>query len=978
MEESLKKYISTYEITETILESPEGLLYKATDPASASSVLIKVYFPFLTWSEALLNEFFDRFSYLRFIEHDNLLPILDMGKHENVPYVVYPYLETRGLETGAFRQRNEKEILGAFYEIADALDFLHKQEILHGMLAAENILLDANEHPRLFDYGLTEILRKLLLENIEDGFHNLSITRVNSCSPEQIQGRSPTKQSDIYSFGILLFYGLVGRYPFESKLPAEIAAWHLAPGTMPITLPEKKLSRHAMRFIQKCIQVEPEKRFSSFADVARVLDRTRKGKGTRLSFRPRLKRIAPPAPRSRLWWYAVPAVMLLLGLASWMYARSSPPPAAPAATGTAAATATQSLLPTPTFTETSPPPTEEPPPDQAVAHRLAIEGQRPEVVSQVITADNIREVGELSRLGYGKPEHADLSPDGRYLAVATSAGVFIYDGSRLETWIDPKGWSTAVQFSADGASLAIGLKSGEIQLWDWANGVQTSTLAGHSGRITRILFSANGRFMYSASFDQHVLVWNQASGQVSQDILAHSEAVNDLAVSSDGRTLTTCSDDHLVRVWDLAAGTKLYEMPFSEKLLALALSPDDVYMAIGGDAGFIRQYNIRTRQLRTDPIPVGKRIWSLEYINSGSKLLAGIDGGKYEIYDSPQLHYAGVSLKFKIDPPYGPLVKIHGFDFTFNSFATSAGDENNLLTLRWNGEVNHDGARILDPIFDSQERLDFSDDGTVLAASGKEKMISVWNLEDNRVLYRAEARLPQGDPISPDGKEIVVETASIYRLITLGSGQNNKDFSTQISEGVVSYANQGNILIAGNLRQSKVWDYRTGFETYWDYHPENGCLITTSTNDEEILQVNSVAGVVAPWSEDTRRFCAKSFNYSSSISAVSTDIKTFVYRNSGGLVEAFDILNSKVLWKYPAEGKPESKVLALAITSDGSIVAIGNEKGELLLMDGQDGSLLATLTGNFGTVQAIEFSKDGTRIATAGSDGTIRIFAVIQ
>ena len=90
------------------------------------------------------------------------------------------------------------------------------------------------------------------------------------------------------------------------------------------------------------------------------------------------------------------------------------------------------------------------------------------------------------------------------------------------------------------------------------------------------------------------------------------------------------------------------------------------------------------------------------------------------------------------------------------------------------------------------------------------------------------------------------------------------------------------------------------------------------------------------------------------------------------------MLNNQWLWKYPAQGKPESKVLALAISSDGSIVAIGNDKGELLLLHGHDGSLLARLTGNFGTVQAIEFSNDGTKIATAGSDGTVRIFAVIQ
>jgi WD40 repeat protein len=93
-------------------------------------------------------------------------------------------------------------------------------------------------------------------------------------------------------------------------------------------------------------------------------------------------------------------------------------------------------------------------------------------------------------------------------------------------------------------------------------------------------------------------------------------------------------------------------------------------------------------------------------------------------------------------------------------------------------------------------------------------------------------------------------------------------------------------------------------------------------------------------------------------------------------VEGFDPVQNTVLWKYPPES--ENKVTALAVSSDGSIVAIGDDSGKLLLLDGKNGQLLAELKGNFGSVQAIEFSHDDMKIATAGSDGAVRIFSVVN
>ncbi len=238
--------------------------------------------------------------------------------------------------------------------------------------------------------------------------------------------------------------------------------------------------------------------------------------------------------------------------------------------------------------------------------------------------------------------------------------------------------------------------------------------------------------------------------------------------------------------------------------------------------------------------------------------------------------------------------------------------------------------------------------------------------------------LPQGDPISPDAKNVVVESGSIYKLIDLSNGTQHREYSEKIPGGVVSYANQGSVLISGNLRESKVWDFESSYETFFDSHPQNGCLVTLSANNQEILQVNSAAGLAPAWTDQAKAFCAKSFLYVNSIAAVSTNMQLLVYRNSNGLVEAFDPINKQILWKYPSDRKPDSQITALAVSSDGSIVAVGCLDGKLILLDGKDGRLLAEQTGNFGALQIIKFSSDDVKLATAGFDGAVRVFGVVK
>lgn len=989
MKETLPKSIDNYKIIETIHNAPDGILYKAADETSGSRVLIKTYFPLLKWSDDVLKEFFDRMDHLRFVEHDYLLPILDVGKHENRPYIVYPLDSFSFLGGYASRKISQKEGVELFSKIAESLDFLHKQEIIHGSLNVENILVDSERNPKVFDYGLTEVFRKLLMDNMEDGFSNLSVSDVRCTSPEQILGKSLNRSSDIYAFGMILYFSVFGKFLFDGSSAPEVAVGHISEGVVYPEAPDSRnVSKAMIRFIQKCIQVNPEDRFENFVEVQQVLGRIMKGWPIHIPHKKRFVFVPPRKIKNRQPNLLLGLVLFFATFFLWYFFKDGLTGRADDIQAPATVIVNQQPLQTTVVTTQLPSvdvPSVEAQPSQgsdtiiqplttSAIFKPAFGNETPRQPTEKITIFNVGQIDEYLRLGYGKPEDVDISSDPNVFALATSAGVFIYNQNQLSTWVDTRGWATSVEFSPDDSTLAIGLDSGEIQLWDWQNDAKVATLTGHSAKVSRILFSNNGLFLYSASADQRIKVWNLNSQGIIHDIVAHSNPVNDIAVSSDGRILVSCSDDQLIRFWDVASGTKLFELKVSGKVEAVAFSPDDIYFAAGGETGYIRQWDVKTLKLRTDPIPVKSRVWSLEYIAEGSRLLAGIDNGEFMTYSATQLSYDGISLNFEINPMPSSLKKIFGTDFKFDSYTASDGSGNGQVSIRWDGKVSRQGTEILGAVYDNLDRLDISSDGMVLAASGPRGITSVWQIVKNRMLYQGAVRLPNGDPIAPDSSSIIVETPANYLSVRLDNAAPLNTYSGLISDGVVSFADEGSILVSGSANQSRVWDYSSSLETFYIAYSTNGCRFTLSDNNGEFLQVSSAVGVFQTLDEEVKTICAKSSQYRNSLPAIAANNKLMIYRGTNGLIEGIDPVLNQLLWTY----KPENVVTVMSVSPDGSFAVLGTGAGVLLFIDGRTGESIAEIEGNFGAVQAIEFSEDGTKIATVGSDGVARLFGIVE
>src|SRR5712691_1687091 len=140
------------------------------------------------------------------LEHPNILPIYAFGQEEDTLYIVMRYMAAGSLKDLLKQEPLSPERVATLMEpLAGALDLAHQHQIIHRDIKAANILLDAQLHPYLADFGLSMTKGD---RNSESGVGTLDYM-----SPEQMMGDPLDQRSDLYAFGILMYELLVGHLP---------------------------------------------------------------------------------------------------------------------------------------------------------------------------------------------------------------------------------------------------------------------------------------------------------------------------------------------------------------------------------------------------------------------------------------------------------------------------------------------------------------------------------------------------------------------------------------------------------------------------------------------------------------------------------------------------------------------------------------------------------------------------------------------
>src|SRR5688572_8378980 len=278
-------------------------VYLATDLKHHRPVAIKVLRPELAQSigpERFLREI----EIAARLQHPNILPLHDSGEADGFLYYVMPYIEGESLRDRIMRSGAipRPEALRIAREVADALDYAHRQGIVHRDIKPGNILLSQG-HAVVADFGIARAVSASASGGLTQV--GIAVGSPTYMSPEQALGSNEVDaRSDVFALGVVLFEMLDGHPPFEGSTPQAIVTQSLTGKARKLP----KISTPLQPIVDKALAREPKDRFASAAEMAAALDAS--ATGTHTAF-------AHPARRRQFIIGGAIAATAALAVALW-------------------------------------------------------------------------------------------------------------------------------------------------------------------------------------------------------------------------------------------------------------------------------------------------------------------------------------------------------------------------------------------------------------------------------------------------------------------------------------------------------------------------------------------------------------------------------------------------------------------------------------------------------------------------------------
>lgn len=316
--------IAHYRLLDRIGEGGLGEVFRARDTKVGRTVALKTLPRGLLDKRTRRDRFLADAAAAAALSHPNIATLFDVGEDNGRWYLAYEFVAGESLrQQMAGRPMQPRHALEVAIQVADALAEVHARSLLHGDLRPENIMITAKGSSKLLDTGMSGWTRggaaraKAAASSSAGGGSPIAAY----ISPEQINGGEVDGRADIFSLGVIVHEMLTGRTPAAAPaargpgvtvsarvttaagavipLPAELDA------TLGRALAPDLASRH-----QSAVSFAAELR-----SVAAILD-VRSGESSPSSLMP-----LDDDPRGSGTWWALAAILSILGVAAWLWLR---------------------------------------------------------------------------------------------------------------------------------------------------------------------------------------------------------------------------------------------------------------------------------------------------------------------------------------------------------------------------------------------------------------------------------------------------------------------------------------------------------------------------------------------------------------------------------------------------------------------------------------------------------------------------------
>jgi serine/threonine-protein kinase len=269
-----------YQLAEMLGHGGMAEVRKAQDTRLDRAVAIKMLRPDLARDATFQARFRREAQSAASLNAPSVVAVYDTGEDTvegaRVPYIVMEYVEGQTLRD--LLRNGERLLPTRALEITDgvlaALDYSHRNGIIHRDVKPANVMLDSSGQVKVMDFGIARA--------VADSGATMTQTAnvlgtAQYLSPEQARGEVVDARSDLYSTGCLLYELLANRPPFQGESPVAVAYQHVRENPIPPSTINPDVTPDMDAIVMKALAKNPDNRYQTAAEMRSDIQRALQG-----------------------------------------------------------------------------------------------------------------------------------------------------------------------------------------------------------------------------------------------------------------------------------------------------------------------------------------------------------------------------------------------------------------------------------------------------------------------------------------------------------------------------------------------------------------------------------------------------------------------------------------------------------------------------------------------------------------------------